>query len=91
MEDITLLQVFAACWITTWYLTVVRTWKLIKHNVYLQAPRLTMSNKPGLHFFVYSLSINLMLPFIGFQVCFSDDMRDRWVIAYVNAFTRKNK
>ena len=88
MEDITLLQVFAACWITTWYLSVIRTWKYIKYTLQLQAPRNTMNYRPGLHFFVYSLCINIILPLV-IPICFSDVQRDRWVIAYVNALAKR--
>ena len=88
MEDITFLQVFAACWITTWYLSVIRTWKYIKYNLELQAPRNTMNDRPGLHFLVYSLCINIILPLVV-QICFSDEQRDRWVIAYVNALANR--
>jgi hypothetical protein len=89
MENITFWQVFATIWFTTWYTSVLGTWKYIKYNLEDRAPYHLMTQRKYLHFLVYSVCINFLLPFVGIQLAFSDKYRERWVMAYVAAIIKK--
>ena len=89
MEDITFWQVFAAFWFATWYMSVFGTWKYIVYNLALRSPRHQMVERKYLHFLVYSTCINFLIPIVGLPLALSNDYRERWINAYVNALVKK--
>ena len=91
MENITFWEGFASFWFATWLMCILRTWKYIKYNLEHYAPRNEMNYRPYLHFLVYSVSINVLLPIVGMPITLSDNYREKWVNSYVGAIIKRNE
>ena len=82
------LQVVVAFWLSTWFMILVRTWRIIARLVDTYEIRLLQKYRV-LHFLVYSTSLLIIAPAL-WQVVVSDIKRKRYVLSYVNAL-RKEK
>jgi hypothetical protein len=92
LTDVPIWQWIGAVWLSTWAIVSYRTWSRIAWLLQATYPRHQMLERPFLHMFIYVLCINLLLPIIGVQITLSDNIRDKWVYAYVNALGKnKNK
>lgn len=91
LSEVPIWQWILAGWTSTWVLVVGRTWSRITWLLRATQPRHSMLERPILHFLVYSISINVFLPVIGFGLILSDDKRDRWVKSYVKSLGTKKK
>ena len=91
MENITFWEGFASFWFATWLMCILRTWKYIKYNLQVYAPRNSVLNHSYMHFFVYSFCINFLLPIVGVPLTLSDNYREKWVNSYVGAIIKRNE
>ena len=89
LSEIPVWQYIATVWASTWILVVGRTWTQVKWELEVRYPRHPIVAQPVLHFMVYCVSINLILPLMGIQVVLSDTTRDKWVYAYAKAVGSK--
>ncbi len=92
LSEVPVWQWVGAIWLSTWIIVSYRTWSRIEWLLKATYPRHQMLERPFLHMFIYVLCINFLLPFIGVQITLSDNIRDKWVYAYVEALGKnKNK
>ena len=91
MENLLWWHYLAAAWVTTWYLVNIRTWKPIRYLLEDKVPDTPMVRHHFLHWIVYAICINVLLPIVGFPICFSDEYRRKWVHAYVKGIVERNE
>lgn len=72
-------------WVSTWVLAIFRTWTRVSWALQAKDPKHKMLEQPVLHWIVYCICINFVLPVVGIPLVFLDSYRDKWVTAYVNA------
>tara|TARA_Y100001951_G_C11065097_1_gene142973 strand:+ start:113 stop:391 length:279 start_codon:yes stop_codon:yes gene_type:complete len=89
LSEIPIWQYIATIWLTSWILTVYRTWGRIKWLLEASFPKHSVTSTPKLHFIVYIISINFVLIAAGIPIMFSDEQRDKWVKAYVTSVGKK--
>ena len=87
--EIPVWQYILTIWLTSWFLTVYRTWSRIKWLLAARFPRHPVVQTPILHCIVYILSINIILVVAGIPIVFSNKERDKWVNAYVASVGKK--
>jgi hypothetical protein len=83
LSEIPIWQYISTIWLTSWALTVLRTWGRIKWLLEAKFPKSPVVSTPILHFIVYIISINFVLIAAGIPIMFIDEQRDKWVKAYV--------
>lgn len=88
LSDIPILHWVAALWLSTWCLVLVRTWSKVVWLLQASSPRHKMLEQPFLHWLVYAICINVVLPVMGIPVVLYDEKRDQWVKAYVAGLLR---
>jgi len=82
--------VILSLWLTTWLMLVWRTYP-ISMRMISNSPKGSIITKwRYLHFVLYVVSLFAITPFIS-QVAFSDRLRKKWVIAYVNGILGRQK
>jgi len=82
--------VILSLWLTTWLMLVWRTY-FISMRMISNNPKGSIITKwKYLHFVVYTVSLLVITPFIV-QIAFSDRLRKKWVIAYVNGILGRQK
>ncbi len=91
MENLVWWQYLAAAWVTTWYLILLRTWKPIRYLLEDELPEHPMVIHRFLHWVVYAICINFLLPIVGLPICLSDDYRRRWVHGYIKGIVERNE
>tara|TARA_R110002020_G_scaffold61714_3_gene165761 strand:- start:283 stop:555 length:273 start_codon:yes stop_codon:yes gene_type:complete len=88
LSDIPVWQWVVALWASTWVIVIFRTWSRIVWLLQASAPRHKMLEQPFLHWVVYAICINFVLPLMGISIVLYDEKRDQWVKAYVTALMR---
>ena len=83
LSEIPIWQYILTIWLTSWALTVYRTWGRIKRLLAARFPRHAVVSTPILHLVVYFITINFVLIAAGIPIMFSDVQRDKWVKACV--------
>ena len=87
--QVPLWQWVATVWSATWVLVLIRTWGKILYGLDLYYPKIPITAQPFLHFFVYAITINLLIVVIGIPIVLSDNIRDKWVHSYVHSIAKK--
>jgi|TARA_Y100000031_G_C8198137_1_gene374789 thiosulfate reductase cytochrome b subunit len=90
IENLVWWQCLAAFWVSTWYLTLIRTWRFIVQIIKEKQPDNPMANYTVLHFILYAVLINFLLPVVGLPLALSDDYRKRWVYGYTESIMKRN-
>jgi hypothetical protein len=44
-----------------------------------------------MHWIVYAICINVLLPVVGLPICLSDGYKRKWVIGYINGIVERNE
>ena len=91
MENLLWWHYLAAAWVTTWYLVNIRTWKPIRYLLEDKLPDTPMVRYHFLHWIVYAISINVLLPIVGLPICLSEDYKRRWIYGYVHGIVERNE
>mgnify|MGYP003625908286 CR=1 FL=1 len=74
-------------WITTWIMAGYRTYPIIRKLVIDQPGSKLIVDFKYLHMLIYGTLLFIMTPFV-WKLAFSDDIRKRWCISYVDAVCR---
>ena len=82
--------VILSLWLTTWLMLVWRTYPISMRMISNNPKGSIITKYKYLHFVVYTVSLLAITPFIS-QVAFSDKLRKKWVIAYVNGILGRQK
>ena len=90
MENLLWWHYLAAAWITTWYLINIRTWKPIRYLLEEKIPEHPMVRHHFLHWIVYAICINVLLPIVGLPICLSENYKRKWIYGYVNGIIERN-
>jgi hypothetical protein len=91
LTEIPIWQWILTVWSSMWILILTRTWTRVKEMLQMMHPRLSITQSPILHFLIYALCVNLILPIIGFSIILNNIKRDQWVKSYVKQLGTKKK
>jgi len=82
--------VILSLWLTTWLMLVWRTYPISMRMISNSPKGSIITKYKYIHFVVYVVPLLVMTPFV-WQVAFSDRLRKKWVIAYVNGILGRQK
>ncbi len=77
-------------WLTTWLMLMWRTYSVSMRLIANDQRGKVIIKYRVLHFIVYSIGLIVITPFM-WQVCFFEESRKNWVLAYVEGILGRQK
>ena len=70
---------------------LLRTWKPIRYLLEAKLPKHPVVIHNFMHWIVYAICINFLLPIVGLPICLSDNYKRKWVYGYIKGIAERNE